>query len=249
MARDYLTPRRARPGTRCGLRPSTRPFQTSGTRYSRRRESAVSRATARAVRRATSSVAGDRPGRRQDPGKPIRTRNLRGPSRHRGLLGAQRPPGVRAGAGRGQWRICDAPSELLLTQAQFADDYELRNLYFFDPDDRFLVPDPVYVPLEASTTSLTKRLLQELQTPPVDWLAGGATQTAIPGATGHRRAGGHPGHGEPHRDDHQSPERRGGVATAVDAGRRGPGRLPGGVGRADRERQAVLSGPAPETKC
>jgi hypothetical protein len=84
----------------------------------------------------------------------------------------------------GQWRICDAPSELLLTQAQFADDYELRNLYFFDPNDRFLVPDPVYVPLEATTTILTNRLLQELKTPPIDWLAGGATQTAIPhGAT------------------------------------------------------------------
>lgn len=84
----------------------------------------------------------------------------------------------------GQWRICDAPSELLLTQGQFADDYELRNLYFFDPNDRFLVPDPVYVPLEATTTSLTNRLLEELKTPPVDWLAGGATQTAIPrGAT------------------------------------------------------------------
>ena len=36
----------------------------------------------------------------------------------------------------GQWRICSAPSALLLTQAQFADDYELRNLYFFDPNDR-----------------------------------------------------------------------------------------------------------------
>ena len=53
----------------------------------------------------------------------------------------------------GQWRISSAPSELLLTQDQFADDYELRNLYFFDPSNHYLVPDPVYVPLQASAST------------------------------------------------------------------------------------------------
>ncbi len=82
----------------------------------------------------------------------------------------------------GQWRISSAPSDLLLTQNQFADDYELRNLYFFDPSNAHLVPDPVYVPLQASTTSLMYRLVNDLIHQPADWLAGG-TQTAFPDGT------------------------------------------------------------------
>jgi hypothetical protein len=82
----------------------------------------------------------------------------------------------------GQWRISSAPSALLLTQVQFADDYELRNLYFFDPDNVHLVPDPVYVPLQATTTSLMNGLVNDLITPPKDWLAQ-ATQTALPAGT------------------------------------------------------------------
>ena len=78
------------------------------------------------------------------------------------------------------WRISKAPSVLLLTQAQFADDYDLRNLYFFDPNFHYLVPDPVYVPLQASASTLTTRLVDYLKSPPGDWLADGATETAIP---------------------------------------------------------------------
>lgn len=80
------------------------------------------------------------------------------------------------------WRISHAPSELLLTQNQFADDYELRSLYFFDPNNLFLVPDPVYVPLQATTDNLVKGLVTDLITPPKDWLAE-ATQTSWPGGT------------------------------------------------------------------
>jgi hypothetical protein len=84
----------------------------------------------------------------------------------------------------GHWRISSAPNILLLTQSQFTDDYELRNLYFFDPADKFLVPDPVYVPLQATTTSLMNRLVPDLIKPDPDWLAGlGATQTAFPTGT------------------------------------------------------------------
>ena len=83
----------------------------------------------------------------------------------------------------GEWRISAPSSALLLTQAQFTDDYDLRNLYFFDPNNRYLVPDPVYVPLQASASTLTSRLVGYLKTPPKDWLAGGATQTAFPAAT------------------------------------------------------------------
>jgi Lipoprotein LpqB beta-propeller domain/Sporulation and spore germination len=80
----------------------------------------------------------------------------------------------------GQWRISDAPPVLLLTQAQFADDFDLRNLYFFDPNYHYLVPDPVYVPLQASASTLTSRLVGYLKSPPEDWLAEGATGTAFP---------------------------------------------------------------------
>jgi hypothetical protein len=83
----------------------------------------------------------------------------------------------------GEWRISAPASVLLLTQAQFTDDYDLRNLYFFDPNYRYLVPDPVYVPLQASASTLTSRLVDYLKTPPKDWLAGGATQTAFPTST------------------------------------------------------------------
>ena len=140
----------------------------------------------------------------------------------------------------GEWRISAPPPVLLLTQAQFADDYDLRNLYFFDPNYRYLVPDPVYVPLQASASTLTSRLVGYLKTPPKDWLAGGATADRLPGRhQGHGRAGRRPRHRERHRDDQQGPGGRGGVTAAVDAGRLGPGRLPGKVARAVRERQAV----------
>jgi Lipoprotein LpqB beta-propeller domain/Sporulation and spore germination len=82
----------------------------------------------------------------------------------------------------GEWRISAAPSVLLLTQTQFADDYDLRNLYFFDPTYHYLVPDPVYVPLQASAGELTTRLVDYLKAPPGDWLAEGATETAFPPA-------------------------------------------------------------------
>jgi hypothetical protein len=84
---------------------------------------------------------------------------------------------------RGEWRISAAPSVLLLTQTQFANDYDLRNLYFFDPTFHYLVPDPVYVPLQASASTLTTRLVDYLKSPPGDWLAEGATETAFPPAT------------------------------------------------------------------
>ncbi len=44
------------------------------------------------------------------------------------------------------------------------------------------MPDPVYVPLQASTTSLMNRLVNDLITPPKDWLAE-AAQTAFPAGT------------------------------------------------------------------
>jgi hypothetical protein len=83
----------------------------------------------------------------------------------------------------GQWRISSAPPKLLLTSDSFKSDYQLRNLYFFDPASRYLVPDPVYVPLQATPADLINGLVHDLVTPPNDWLSGGATRTAFPAET------------------------------------------------------------------
>ena len=82
----------------------------------------------------------------------------------------------------GQWRISQAPNVLLLTSSAFQNDYQLRNLYFFDPMGKHLVPDPVYVPLGASAEELVNGLVRDLNTQPADWLKG-PTKTAFPAGT------------------------------------------------------------------
>jgi Lipoprotein LpqB beta-propeller domain/Sporulation and spore germination len=82
----------------------------------------------------------------------------------------------------GQWRITKAPQYLLLTSYQFQYDYQLRNLYFFDPTLSYLVPDPVYVPLQATTADLMGGLVSDLIHPPEDWLSR-ATVSAFPKKT------------------------------------------------------------------
>ena len=82
----------------------------------------------------------------------------------------------------GQWRISQAPTVLLLTNSAFQNDYQLRNLYFFDPMGKHLVPDPVYVPLGASGEELVNGLVSDLNTQPGDWLKG-PTKTAFPEGT------------------------------------------------------------------
>jgi hypothetical protein len=83
----------------------------------------------------------------------------------------------------GQWRISKAPPYLVLTSYSFQYDYQLRNLYFFDPTGTYLVPDPVYVPLQATTASLMDGLVYDLIHPPGDWLSRGATSTSFPAKT------------------------------------------------------------------
>jgi hypothetical protein len=82
-----------------------------------------------------------------------------------------------------QWRISKAPPYLVLTSYSFQYDYQLRNLYFFDPTISYLVPDPVYVPLQATTASLMDGLVYDLINPPGDWLSRGATSTSFPRKT------------------------------------------------------------------
>jgi hypothetical protein len=86
---------------------------------------------------------------------------------------------------RGQWRISNAhDNPLLLTSSEFQADFQLRNLYFFDPGDRYLVPDPVYVPLQATQGDLVNVLVEDLVNQPPDWLGDNdATHTAFPPKT------------------------------------------------------------------
>jgi hypothetical protein len=92
------------------------------------------------------------------------------------------PPPFQLVKVHGQWRISSAPQELLLTSNSFENDYQLRDLYFFDPQSKVLVPDPVYEPL-GSSGNLMDRLVSELISPPDDWLSYGATKTAFPPKT------------------------------------------------------------------
>jgi hypothetical protein len=93
------------------------------------------------------------------------------------------PPTFRLQKVGNQWRISKAPPYLVLTSYSFQYDYQLRNLYFFDPTGSDLVPDPVYVPLQATTASLMDGLVYDLIHPPGDWLSRGATSTSFPGKT------------------------------------------------------------------
>jgi hypothetical protein len=93
------------------------------------------------------------------------------------------PPTFRLEKVGGQWRISKAPPYLVLTSYSFQYDYQLRNLYFFDPTTSNLVPDPVYVPLQATTASLMDGLVYDLIHPPGDWLSRGATSTSFPAKT------------------------------------------------------------------
>ena len=77
----------------------------------------------------------------------------------------------------GQWRIDTLPSnsQLLLTQADFQRVYQPRNLYFVtNRSGHGLVPDPVFVPAEATNTELATWLVNALLQDPVGWLSGAA---------------------------------------------------------------------------
>ncbi len=82
----------------------------------------------------------------------------------------------------GEWRISSLPSVVLLTEADFLHVYQPRNIYFFDPAMQVLLPDPVYVPQEATPADLVTQLLQVLLAKPSGWLLN-AAQTAFPPGT------------------------------------------------------------------
>jgi hypothetical protein len=75
----------------------------------------------------------------------------------------------------GQWRIDQLPtSQLLLTQADFQHVYQPRDLYFLSQSGRTLVPDPVFVPQQATNTALASGLVNALRQDPTGWLSGAA---------------------------------------------------------------------------
>jgi len=82
----------------------------------------------------------------------------------------------------GEWRISSLPSVVLLTEADFVHVYQPRNIYFFDPALKVLLPDPVYVPQAATPADLVTQLLQVLLAAPSGWLLD-AAQTAFPAGT------------------------------------------------------------------
>jgi hypothetical protein len=95
---------------------------------------------------------------------------------------------VRSGP-NAPWLIESLPSgtHLLLTQSDFEQVFEPQNLYFFSrlvPGD--LVPDPVYVPVQAANgavnTNLASDLVRGLLRGGGKWLSG-AIQTAFPNGT------------------------------------------------------------------
>ena len=80
----------------------------------------------------------------------------------------------------GQWRIDALPrSQLLLTENDFQRVYQPRDLYFLAQSGDALVPDPVFVPQQATDTELATGLVQALLQDPGQWLADAAS-TAFP---------------------------------------------------------------------
>jgi hypothetical protein len=81
----------------------------------------------------------------------------------------------------GQWRITNPQPDLVLSQSDFQRTYGPQNLYFLAGAGQTLVPDPVFVPLDATSVNLVTQLVHALLSNPQGWLAG-AAHTALPGA-------------------------------------------------------------------
>lgn len=83
---------------------------------------------------------------------------------------------------RGQWRIANPPNQLLLSRNDVGRTFRSWDLYFFDPSMSVLVPDPVFVPAEATSADLVTHLVDALRQGPQGWLEAG-TRTAFPSGT------------------------------------------------------------------
>jgi Lipoprotein LpqB beta-propeller domain/Sporulation and spore germination len=75
----------------------------------------------------------------------------------------------------GQWRISDPPTYRILNENDFSSYYKAQDLYFVNPSDQALVPDPVFVPLGATEEQLVTDLVNALaDNPATPWLANAA---------------------------------------------------------------------------
>lgn len=77
----------------------------------------------------------------------------------------------------GEWRIANPAPGLWIPEYDFDRYYEAYSLYFFDPAQRVLVPDPVYLPEGDQTATL---LLRGLLRGPTDWLDGAVASMLPP---------------------------------------------------------------------
>jgi WD40 repeat protein len=75
----------------------------------------------------------------------------------------------------GQWRISNPPPFRMLYENDFPYYYKAQDLYFVDPSDQALVPDPVFVPLGGTESQLVTDLVEALaDNPATRWLTGAA---------------------------------------------------------------------------
>jgi hypothetical protein len=79
-----------------------------------------------------------------------------------------------------QWRITNAPANLVLTVAQIQSSYQEGYVYFLRPDEQMLVPVQVFLPV--SRDQLAQELLTTLLHGPPAWLKPAVT-TALLGGT------------------------------------------------------------------
>nr|WP_281352447.1 LpqB family beta-propeller domain-containing protein [Phytoactinopolyspora alkaliphila] len=79
----------------------------------------------------------------------------------------------------GEWRIAEPPQGTIISEDNFAREYESHNLCFYNLDGEMFVYDPVYVPKSGQTATL---LTQMLLAGPSEWLDP-AVRTAFPEAT------------------------------------------------------------------
>jgi len=83
----------------------------------------------------------------------------------------------------GQWRISNPPPYRILNENDFSSYYKAQDLYFVDPSDQALVPDPVFVPLGATEEQLVTDLVDALtEDPATPWLTD-AADTEFPPRT------------------------------------------------------------------
>lgn len=80
---------------------------------------------------------------------------------------------------KGEWRIDNPPSGLLVVASEFARNFQRADVYFLDPGEDVVVADPRY--FEVAQASMANRVVQALLEGPSRWLAP-AVRSAIPSA-------------------------------------------------------------------